>query len=82
MRPSAESIARSNCCSWLLLWSNDSFSDPLAAWHGVGLWLHSSCVLLVMLDTQAQFTLADFQQCLESLHLLRVHAINAMPCVL
>jgi len=34
--------------------------------------------LLVMLDAQAQFTLADFQHCPESLHLLRVHAINAM----
>jgi hypothetical protein len=50
--------------------------------HGIGLWLHASCVLLVMLDTQAQVTLADFQQCLESPHLLRVHAINAMPCIL
>jgi hypothetical protein len=37
--------------------------------------------LLVMLDTQAQFMLADFQQCLESPHLPRVHAINAMSCV-
>jgi hypothetical protein len=34
-----------------------------------------------MLDTQAQFMLADFQQCPELLHLLRVHAINAMSCV-
>jgi hypothetical protein len=37
--------------------------------------------LLVMLDTQVQFMLADFQQRLESPHPLRVHAINAMSCV-
>jgi hypothetical protein len=49
--------------------------------HGIRLGLHSSCVLLVMLDTQAQFMLADFQQRLESPHPLRVHAINAMSCV-
>ena len=50
--------------------------------QNIGLWLHSSCELLVvMLDTEAQFMLADFQQCLELPHLLRVHAINAMPCV-
>jgi len=37
--------------------------------------------LLVMLDTQAQFMLVDFQHRLESPHPLRVHAINAMSCV-
>jgi len=37
--------------------------------------------LLVMLDTPVQFMLADFHQCLESPHLLRVDAINAMSCV-
>jgi hypothetical protein len=46
--------------------------------HGIGLWLHSSCVLLVMLDTQAQFMLADFQQCLDLPHLLRVHLIHGL----
>ncbi|MGA9255932.1 MAG: hypothetical protein WBV98_04965, partial [Candidatus Sulfotelmatobacter sp.] len=35
----------------------------------------------MMLDTQAQFMLADFQQRLDSPHLLRVHAIIAMSCV-
>ena len=34
-----------------------------------------------MLDTQAQFMLADFQPGLESPHLLRVHATNAISCV-
>jgi len=50
--------------------------------QNIGLWLHSSCELLVvMLDTEAQFMLADFQQRLDSPHLLRVHAVNAMSCV-
>jgi len=35
----------------------------------------------MMFNTQAQFMLAHFQQCLESPHLLRVHAINAMSHV-
>src|SRR5271167_2667441 len=34
-----------------------------------------------MLDTEAQFMLADFQQRLESPHPLPVHAINAISCV-
>jgi len=49
--------------------------------QNIGLWLHSACELLVMLDTEAQFMLADFQQRLESPHLLHVHAVHAMPCV-
>jgi hypothetical protein len=49
--------------------------------RGIGLWLDSSCVLLVMLDTQAQFMLADFQLRLESPYLLRVHAINTTSCL-
>ncbi|MGO9088338.1 MAG: hypothetical protein ACLP6G_04520 [Terriglobales bacterium] len=35
----------------------------------------------MMLNTQAQVILADFQKCPELPHLLRVHAINAMSCV-
>jgi hypothetical protein len=31
-----------------------------------------------MLDAQAQFMLADFQQCPELLHLLRVHLIHGL----
>jgi hypothetical protein len=49
--------------------------------QGVGLWLRSSCGALLTLDTQAQFVLADFQQCPELLNLLRVHAINVISCV-
>jgi hypothetical protein len=33
-----------------------------------------------MLDVQAQFVMTNLQQHFESLNLLPVHAINAMPC--